>query len=415
MLTVPFAAAPLAGVRVLEVASWVFVPSAGAVLADWGADVVKVEHPGTGDPVRGLVTQGLLAGGPGREGAAINYMFEQVNRGKRSVGINLAEPRGRSVLYQLAARSDVFLTNLLPDDRQKLEIGPDDIQAHNPRIVYVKGTGQGSHGPDAARGGMDFSSFWARGGLATAITPPGADYPVGQPPALGDLFGGLATAGAVGAALYHRNVTGEGCVIDVSLLATALWGMSPSVVASKYYDDASSERFDRYDSPNPVTRVYRTSDRRFINLNILQADRYWRDFCEHIDRPDLVEDPRFCDERSRFANRDECVQILQDVFERHDQAYWKQRLSSMAGVWAPVQSAREVHDDPQAQSNGYIVDVHAEGRGEIALVSSPAQFNGIVPELQRAPEHGEHTEEILLELGHSWADVAELKDIGAVL
>jgi len=183
------------GIKVLEVAQWWFVPAAGAVLADWGADVIKIEHPVSGDPQRGLMTSGLVPNTGG-----VNFMVEQSNRGKRSVGLDLATDAGRDILYQLAATADVFLTNFLPDARERLRIDLDDIRAVNPRIVYVRGHGQGARGPDARKGGFDAASFWCRGGLSHALTPPGAPAPVMQRAAYGDSVGAMTIAGGISAA-----------------------------------------------------------------------------------------------------------------------------------------------------------------------------------------------------------------------
>ena len=176
----------LEGIRVLEVAQWWFVPSAGAILSDWGADVIKIEHPETGDPQRGLVTSGLVPEG------GFNFMWEQPNRGKKSVGLDLRNPDGLALLYKLAERSDVFLTSFLPEARRNLKIDVEHIRAVNPDIVYARGTGQGVRGPDAERGGYDGASYWSRGGIAMALTGAGSDeQPVMQRPAFGDSIGGM--------------------------------------------------------------------------------------------------------------------------------------------------------------------------------------------------------------------------------
>ncbi|HSS08503.1 MAG TPA: CoA transferase, partial [Acidimicrobiales bacterium] len=282
----------LDGVRVLEVASWTFVPSAGAVLSDWGADVIKIEHPETGDPQRGLITSGLVPSGP----SAVNFMMEQPNRGKRSVGLDIATPGGLELLYHLAEKADVFLTNFLPPARRRLKIDVEDIRAHNPDIIYARGTGQGVRGPDAEKGGYDGASFWARGGVAMALTPPTLPWPIGQRPAFGDLAGGMTIAGGIAAALFNRQRTGEARVVDISLLGLAAWMLSPDVVASKLFGDVfDTKRFSREDLPNPIVNNYRTKDGRFIALMMLESDRYWADFCRHVDRPELIDDPRFVD------------------------------------------------------------------------------------------------------------------------
>jgi crotonobetainyl-CoA:carnitine CoA-transferase CaiB-like acyl-CoA transferase len=401
----------LQGVRVLEVASWTFVPAAGAVLSDWGADVIKVEHPATGDPQRGLVTSGLVP----RAAGGANFMIEQPNRGKRSVGLDIATEDGRELLYRLAERSDVFLTNFLPATRRRLRIEFDDIRARNPGIVYVRGHGQGVRGPDAEKGGYDGASYWARGGIASALTPPGAEYPVTQRPGFGDLAGGMTIAGAISAALFRRQRDGVGSLVDISLLGVAMWMLSPDIVASKLFEGMGTGGFTRASSPNPLVNVYKTKDGRFLTIIMLEADKYWPDLCRHIERPELIDDPRFADAAVRFENRAECVALLDEAFASRTLAEWRERLATVAGVWAPVQTARELHDDPQVVANGYLPQVEVGDGQSLDLVANPVQFDEAPPTLRRAPEHGEHTEEVLLEMGISWEEIAAYKESAAIL
>jgi crotonobetainyl-CoA:carnitine CoA-transferase CaiB-like acyl-CoA transferase len=401
----------LAGIRVLEVAAWTFVPAAGAVLADWGADVIKVEHPVTGDPQRGLVSMGLIPGGDG----AVNYIIEQPNRGKRSIGIDISTEGGRDILYRLAEKSDVFLTSFLPAVRQRLKIDVEHIRAVNPTIVYARGSGQGPLGPDREKGGYDGCSYWGRGGVANALTPGDSAYPVGGRPAFGDLAGGMAIAGGIAAGLLQKERTGEAPVIDVSLLGLAIWQLSPDVVASLLYGGDPMPKFDRSSSPNPLVGNYRTSDDRFITLMMLQSDRFWPDFCEHIDRPDLIDDPRFADGGARYANAKECVAILDEVFASRTYTEWNEKLATLQGVWAPGQRPSELPDDPMVKANGYLSTVNRADGNSYDLVANPVQMNETADQLTPAPEHGQHTEEILLELGLDWDEIIAQKDAGAVL
>jgi crotonobetainyl-CoA:carnitine CoA-transferase CaiB-like acyl-CoA transferase len=401
---------PLAGVRVLEVAQWWFVPSAGGVLADWGADVIKVEHPVTGDPQRGLITSGLLPA------VGFNFMWEQPNRGKRSLGLDLATEGGREILYKLAEKSDVFLTSFLPDARQKLRIDVEHIRARRPDIIYARGSGQGAKGPDATKGGYDGASFWARGALASAFSGGlKTDAPVGQRPAFGDGIGGMTIAGGIAAALFRRERTGEPSVVDISLLATACWVLAPDITASPYLPHLGLAG-DRRQMPNPLVGMYKTKDARWLILIMLQPDRFWADFCRHIDREDLIDDPRFADGASRFQNRGECVDTLDAVFATRTLDEWRQRLETMEGVWAPCQTPREIHDDRQVIANGYLPPVTGHDGKQFALAASPVQFDESPPALGPAPEHGQHTEEILLELlGLSWEDISRFKESKAIL
>ncbi len=398
----------LEGVRVVEVAQWWFVPSGGAVLADWGADVVKVEHPVTGDPQRGLVTSGFFPPTGG-----VNFMMEQSNRGKRSVGVDLANPRGRDVLMKLVSTADVFLTNFLPAARRKLRIDVDDIRKVNPKIVYARGHGHGVRGPDVEKGGYDAASFWSRGGIGHALTPPGLDRPIMQRAAFGDSAGGMTTAGGIAAALFHRERTGEPSVVDVSLLGTAMWILAPDIVLAKFTDQ-EMPLFPRTQAPNPIVNSYRTKDERWLFLNMLQPDRFWADFCTHIGRPDMITDARFESGMARFQNREACVAELDAVFASRTLAEWREALATVEGVWAPMQTAKEVGQDAQALANGYLAEVDRGDGTTFTLVASPVQFDEAPPRLRPGPDMGQHTEEVLLAAGYTWEELASLKEAGAI-
>jgi crotonobetainyl-CoA:carnitine CoA-transferase CaiB-like acyl-CoA transferase len=400
----------MSGIRVLEVAAWTYVPAAGAVLAEWGADVIKIEHPESGDPQRALVTSGLVPSGPG----GVNHMIELPNRGKRSVAIDLKSEQGHELLMKIAATSDVFVTSFLPPARKDLHIEVEDVRAANPDIIYVRGSGQGQRGPEADRGGYDGCSFWARA-VADIVTPAG-EWPVGPPgPAFGDLLGGMTIAGGICAALFHRQRTGEALVVDNSLLSTAMWATGASILAAGLFGMAKMPKMDRFQSPNPLVGTYRTGDGRYLSLMMLQPDRYWPEFVVAIGHPELLEDPRFVDGRARYENRKECVTTLDEIFDTKSLEEWRQILSGIEGVWAPVQTAGELLEDPQALDNGYIREVDAASGTRFRMVPSPLQFDETPPDLVRAPDHGEHTDEVLLELGYDMDQIMELKINGAIL
>jgi crotonobetainyl-CoA:carnitine CoA-transferase CaiB-like acyl-CoA transferase len=399
---------PFEGFRVVELAQWVFVPVAGALLADWGAEVVHVE-PTEGDPYRGLATQGI-----GAELRGINLSLALANRGKRSLALDIRHEEGVAVLHRLLESADVFLTNMRPRALERAGLHSDELTHRYPGLVYARGNGYGVRGPDADQAGYDATAFWARGGMAHILTPPERDYPIGQRGAMGDRNGALALAFGVAAALLKRSRTGAGSVVDVSLLSTAMWTLSSDLLAALGGDEprASSGRGPLV---NPLVGVYRTKDGRHVQLVFLQPDRYWSDFCRVIGRPELVEDARFADLASRRENAAACVAELDQEFAKRTFDEWKTILANLDAPWAPVQSISELLDDPQVEANGYIGDVVIDGETAYRLPAVPVQLDGRPPPLRRAPEHGEDTEALLFEAGYGWEDIIALKNAGVIL
>lgn len=399
----------LQGIRVVEVAEWFFMPSCGTVLADWGADVVKIEHPTRGDPLRGLLTSGMLPGGKG-----VNYMVEHANRGKRSVAVDLGTDGGRQVLYRLVEKADVYVTSFLPAARQRLRIDVEHLQAINPRLVYAKGHGQGQDGPDREKAGFDAASFWSRGGIAMRLTPPDAPAPVMQSAAFGDSIGGMFAAGGVAAALLERARTGAGTTVDVSLLGTAAWVLAPDLLAALLHG-AEMPRFPRTENPNPLVNSYRTRDGRWLFCNMLQPDRYWPGFVAALGHPELDADPRFATALARYQHRSEVIARIDEIFRERDFADWAARLTANDCVWAPMQTPAEVARDPQVTANGYLLPGDHPEHGAFHTVASPVQLGGqTVGTSRTAPDLGQDTEAVLLECGYTWEDIARLKEENAI-
>jgi crotonobetainyl-CoA:carnitine CoA-transferase CaiB-like acyl-CoA transferase len=405
---------PLTGVRVLEVAQFTFVPSAGAVLADWGADVVKIEHPVTGDAQRGLVkVLGAAATVPGSSFAPI---MEAPNRGKRSVGLALDNSEARPLLDELIRRSDVFLTNYLPPSRKKLSIDVDDVRRVNPDIIYVVGNGFGSNGPDRDAGAYDATAFWARGGSADGLTSPDAPQTPFMPAgAYGDNIGGITIAGGVAAALYGRQITGEPSVLDVSLLAVGAWATQFSVNMAMLMGGPLPKVERRTQAPgNPLTGAYRTSDGRFVQLSMLQPTRYWPEFCRLMSRHDLAEDPRFASIEAMAEHSETAQRIVAEAIGNLTFAECQSLLRKGRGQWAPVQDAWEIANDEALAANGRIAEiVDAEGHPQ-KLVANPVKFDDHPASLTRAPQFAEHTDSVLRELGIDDDRLIELKIAGAI-
>jgi len=397
----------LRGIRLIEVADWGFVPSAATVLGDWGADIIKIEHPVRGDPMRGLITSGLVPGARG-----VNFFVEQLSRNKRSVGVDLNQPAGREILSRLVRTADIFLTNFLPDARQRLAITYDDLRPLNPRLIYAKGHGQGQRGPDATRGGYDGCSFWARGGVADRLTRPGQPL-VQQRPAFGDFTGGMFLAGGIAGALYHRERTGEGIEVDVSLLGNAVWIMSPDIVAAMTYG-VELPPSGVGGTPNPLVTTYWSSDRKGIVLMMLQSERFWPIFARAVGREDVLADPRFDSAEKRQREAATLVELLTAMFATRTRAEWAEVLNASECIWAPLQSPAEIPADPQVVENGYTLGFEHPTHGPFRVAASPVQFGNQAPQVRRAAvELGADTEQVLLELGYSWDEIAQLKESGA--
>jgi crotonobetainyl-CoA:carnitine CoA-transferase CaiB-like acyl-CoA transferase len=301
-----------------------------------------------------------------------------------------------------------------PGALERAGLDPDELTKRYPALIYARGHGYGARGPDADQAGYDATAFWARGGMAHVLTPPEREYPIGQRGALGDRNGALALAFGVAAALLKRTRTGAGSIVDVSLLATAMWTLSSDLLAALGGDEPKASS-GRGPLVNPLVGVYRTKDDRHIQLVFLQPDRYWDDFCRVIDRSDLAEDPRFADITVRRENGEACVAELDQEFAKRTYQEWKTVLAGLDAPWAPVQSVSELLEDPQVKANGYVGEVTIEGGPSYRLPAVPVQFDGVPPALRRAPEHGEDTEALLLELGYGWEEISELKGAGVVL
>lgn len=398
----------LKGIRVLEVSEWGFVPSCATALGDWGAEVLKVEHPVRGDSMRGLITSGMIPGAKG-----VNFFVEQLFRNKKSVGIDFAKPEGRELLDELVKVSDVFLTNFLPEARERLRIEPADLRRVNPRLVYAKGHGQGQKGPDANRGGYDGLSFWARGGVCDMLTPPGQPH-IQQRPAFGDFTGGMFLAGGIAGALFHRERTGQAIDVDVSLLGEAVWMLSPDIVAAMTYG-FELPKGGSGGTPNPLVANYPCADGKVLVLMMLQHDRFWPIFCRAVRRDDLLADDRFNPDAERAKNQKALFEELRAMFAREPRAHWAALLDDSECIWGPMQTPLEVVEDRQVKANGYILDVEHPAHGKVRVCASPVQFNGEPPVVRNAaPDCGADTESVLLDIGLTWEQIGALKEKGII-
>jgi crotonobetainyl-CoA:carnitine CoA-transferase CaiB-like acyl-CoA transferase len=402
--------AVMEGVRILEVAEHTFVPAASALLADWGADVVKIEHVERGDAMRGLAQTGV-----GIVATDVHVLLEHSNRGKRSLGLDLTTPEGVDIVYKLAATCDVFLTNKLPSVRAKLKIDVDDIRAHNPSIIYVRGTGHGERGPDADKGSYDGLAFWHRTGVSRAIKQHDDEYlPVPPAPAFGDSIGAMTIAGGIMGALFHRERTGHGPTVDVSLFSTGIWSMGAAMALSLQLDTPWQAPPLGFTSGNPLVANYRTKDGAYLALSCLQAGKYWAEVAGVLDRPELATDERFVDQPSIRANAAAGVELLKEAFAERTLDEWVDRLAGFSGQWTVVQDTIQAASDPQTVANGYVSDCQTASGAPFKLATAPVQYDETPAQPQRAPEFNEHGDDILAELGIDWDTIVDLKVRGVV-
>ena len=402
--------AVMQGVCILEVAEHTFVPAASALLADWGAEVVKIEHVERGDAMRGLASSGLAV-----MGTTVHVLLEHSNRGKQSLGLDLASDEGLDILYKLAATSDVFLTNKLPSVRTKLKIDVEDIRAHNPSIIYVRGSGQGERGPEADRGSYDALAYWARSGVAMGVKQADADYvPAPPAPAFGDSIGAMTIAGGIMGALYHRERTGEAPTVDVSLLGTGMWSIGAALALSLQFGVGWAPPPPNVPTGNPLTMIYKTKDGKFVNLCCLQAAKYWPEVCQVVGRPELATDERFADAEAIKENCAAAVEVLRAAFAERTQEEWRQQLDGFSGQWTMVQDTLEASTDRQTLANGYVQDCATADGTAFKLAAAPVEFDGEPAAPRRAPEFNEHGDAILGDLGLDWDTIVDLKVRGIV-
>ncbi len=395
------------GVKVLEVAEHGFVPSAAAILAEWGADVVKVERP-TGDPLRLIMSMGFVA-----DTGDFNWLFEQFNRNKRGVAVDLRDADGRAALDRLIAWADVYITSFLPSARAKLRLDPEDIWAVNPRCVYAIGSGQGLEGPDADLGGFDAVSYWARGGLAHMLTQKGA--PLVQPRgALGDAPSGAFLAGGVAAALFRRERTGETTLVDVSLLGAAVWTLSNDLVPTTILQDEPKRHVAGKTLGSVLVGSYRTADERWLSLNMLDPDRHWEPTCRALGLDELIGRPEYATAAQRAERSPELHPIFVERIGSLRLAELKKRLGAQDTIFSPIASPVEVINDPQVIANGYLA--RYPGQANARLASSPMQFDGHGLEVRRgAPAIGEHSDDVWREVGVDDDEIARLREKGVLV
>jgi crotonobetainyl-CoA:carnitine CoA-transferase CaiB-like acyl-CoA transferase len=395
----------LEGTKVVELGLWVAGPSCAAILCDWGAEVVKIEPP-NGDPFRGLFASALGAAGP------LNPPFELDNRGKRSVALNLESDEGKAIAKQLVDGADVLVTNNRPRVLEQFGLDYATVSKSNPRLVYCHVTGYGPDGPNRDRAAYDIGGFWSRAGIAASLVPAGAPLPQ-QRGGMGDHMTGMSAAGAVCAALLARERTGRGQRVTGSLMRTGVYMMGWDVSLAMRFN-VPIEPYDREHAINPIINCFETKDGRWFWLLLLQADRHWPDLCRALQREDLMQDERFANIAVRRTHAPDLVAELDTVFATKTLEEWGEVLDRENVWWAPVNTISDVIADPVSKEAGVFADVEGPD-GNVTFVATPNDFSE-TPAAPRglSPELGQHTEEVLLELGYDWDKIIALKEQGAI-
>lgn len=401
---------PLKGVRVAELTIAIAGPSAGQVLGDYGADVIKIEPP-TGDTQRFMIS-GLGKGNP--DPYKDSPHFYSVNRGKRSVVLDLKSEAGMRAMHAILSRSDVFLSNYRYEALQRLGLDAESLLKRHPRLVVCPMSGWGLEGPDAEKPVYDVAGFWARSGSAAVHT--GADgYPPVLAPGFGDMATGLAAVGGICAALVARERTGKGRVLTTNLLRTGLhcnaWSMSSYFAYGRNLKWGERDR-----TGNPLATVYKAKDGKAFWIIGFEAARHWPTTVKAVGRPEWLEDPRYKTPTDRRKNEKELVRELDAIFATRTREEWAASFEAVGLWWAPVQDAAEVAKDPQAAAAGAFLDsplsekAKAAGRERVTMVAAPVDFHDTPPARisRHTPELGEHTQEVVSELGLDAETVAAL-------
>lgn len=390
------------GVRVVELAQYVYVPGAAVMLADQGAEVIKVETI-EGDPYR------TLRAGGNRNLGGVNISMEQNNRNKKSVALDLKCEEGREALLRLVETADVFLTSLRPKAIRSLRLEVEDLRPRNPRLIYARGNGVGFHGEEADRPGFDASAFWARGGACHAFTRPG-QQPTSPRPAFGDHTGSLALAYGIAGALFRRAVTGEACVVENSLLSTACWVLSGDLTMVQM---PGYQTHPLVPVRRPLTWSYASRDGRLIQLMILNPQPRWPALCRVLGLEAFVDDPRFATSEARDANADALITLIAEAFAQEDFTYWRPRLEAIDVPWEPISTIHDLAADPQVHANAMMRKL-AVGEVDVDIVPGPTAFDGdaMLPDASPAPELGADTATVLAGIGYDAAVIADLQRRG---
>ena len=397
--------APLSGIKVVEVASWLAAPCCASLMADMGADVIKVEPP-EGDTYRKMF-DAMLGDG------SVHPSFQFDNRGKRGICVNLEDPKGNELVRSLAADADVFITNLTHDRLERYRLTEDEIHQVRPDAVYAVLSGYGTVGPDSHRQAFDQTAFWARSG-AMSVFGDRADGPLISRGGYGDRTTGLNMLASILAALRLRDNTGEGQHVEVTLQRTGVWALA-SDVCGALSERVQPEKTSRDLPPNPIWNCYQTKDERWLLMVMPMATPYWPKFCTMVQRDDWATDERFATLLGLMEHGHELIADIKALFAAYDLDYWREKLDTAGLIWEPVAELPDVVEDPALRERGAFSYVIHEQAGAIEIVSAPFQIRGAEIEVRGpAPDVGQHTREVFAEKGLPEAEIEALIKSGVL-
>lgn len=404
--------APLEDIFVVEIDNWMAAPSAGAILADLGATVLKIE-PLTGDPMRGL-SRPIKSDAVPEELRTLDYQFDVDNRGKQSIAIALDQPEGADLVRELVAKADIFMCNLLIGRQQKFGLDPESLFAVRPNLVHATLTGYGTSGPDAWRPGYDVTAFFGRSGLYDASREGNEGMVPMARPAQGDHTTGLALVSAILAALRLAERTGEGQAVETSLYETAVWTQA-SDYAVTAIDKAPVRRRARHELLAITANRFPCGDGKWVVFNMLPDPAWWPRMCQALELDELIDDERFADSRSRYRNMAELIEIIDERFATRTRDEWGKIFDKAGLIWGPVFALHEVPQDPHAIELGIFPEIEHPEAGAYNTVNAPMRFaNADVMPRGPAPRIGQHTEGVLEDLGYSAGEIAAMANKGII-